>query len=87
MPTTSFHIAMEGVKSIESRLSDEEKLKLYSLYRQAYVGDCNSVREGIVGAKALAKWYAWNARKGQTKENASEEYVTYVNELKSKYDD
>ena len=85
MPSTAFHIAMESVREIEAQLSNEETLKLYSLYRQAYVGDCNSARDGIIGEKALAKWDAWNARKGQTKEEASEEYIAYVEELKGKY--
>ena len=85
MPSIEFHIAMESVRGLQSLLSEEESLSLYSLYRQAYVGDCNSARGGMVGETALSKWDAWNARRGQTKEEASEEYIAYVEQLKAKY--
>jgi diazepam-binding inhibitor (GABA receptor modulating acyl-CoA-binding protein) len=34
--------------------------------------------------KGKAKWEAWEANKGKSKENAQQEYVTLVQQLKAK---
>ena len=58
--------------------SDENKLKLYGLYKQANVGDCNTAKPGLLDFKGKAKWEAWNAVKGKDKEVAKAEYVELV---------
>ena len=46
--------------------SDENKLKLYGLYKQANVGDCNTAKPGLFAVK------------GKDKEVAKAEYVELV---------
>ena len=50
------------------QFSNDEKLKIYSLFKQATEGDVKSDRPGFFDLKGKAKWDAWNARKGQSKE-------------------
>ncbi|XP_029461177.1 acyl-CoA-binding protein isoform X1 [Rhinatrema bivittatum] len=59
-------------------------LELYSLYKQATVGDINTERPGMLDFKGKAKWDAWEKRKGTSKENAMAAYIKKVEELKVK---
>lgn len=81
----AFNTAAEEVKTLAGNPTDEEKLKVYSLYKQATVGDCNTTRPGMLDFTGKAKWDAWDARKGTSKEDAEAEYITTVEELKTKY--
>ena len=65
--------------------SNEDLLILYGLFKQATIGDCNTDRPGLLDPKGKAKWDAWNALKGMTKEQAMEEYIMKVEQLKEKY--
>lgn len=44
--------------------SDDNKLKLYGLYKQATVGDINIAQPWAIQIEARAKWGAWNEQKG-----------------------
>ena len=81
----AFKKAAEEVKTLSGDPSDEEKLKVYSLFKQATVGDCNTTRPGMLDFTGKAKWDAWNGRKGTSKDDAESEYITLVEELKGKY--
>ncbi|XP_078260552.1 acyl-CoA-binding protein isoform X3 [Rhinoraja longicauda] len=59
-------------------------LIIYSLYKQAVVGDVNTARPGILDLKGKAKWDAWNGQKGTSKEEAMKKYIEKVQELKGK---
>ena len=73
-----FEKAAEDVKKHVKSLADEGKLKLYGLYKQATIGDCNTEKPGLLDFKGKAKWDAWNAVKGKDKEIAKHEYVEYI---------
>ncbi len=73
------------VKTLKSSPTDEEKLKLYSLYKQGTVGDCNTERPGMFDFAGKAKWDAWNARKGTSQDQAKQDYVEFAKELMNKY--
>ncbi|XP_061081917.1 acyl-CoA-binding protein isoform X2 [Conger conger] len=60
-------------------------LDVYSLYKQATVGDINTARPGMLDFAGKAKWDAWEKRKGMSKEEAMKAYVEKVEELKVKY--
>jgi diazepam-binding inhibitor (GABA receptor modulating acyl-CoA-binding protein) len=60
------------------KLSDAELLVLYSHFKQATVGDCNTPQPGMFSFTEKAKWNAWNELKGMTKEKAQENYVNVV---------
>jgi acyl-CoA-binding protein len=58
--------------------TNEEKLKLYSLFKQATIGDVTGYQPWAVQVEARAKWYAWNSIKGMSKEDAMKEYIEQV---------
>lgn len=58
--------AQTGVDATDfARQSNEEKLALYSLYKQATVGDVNTTRPGMFDMQGKAKWDAWESKKGE----------------------
>jgi acyl-CoA-binding protein len=60
-------------------------LDLYALYKQATDGDVSGDRPGGFDFKAIAKFDAWAAKKGLTKEQAMIEYVALMNKLQNSY--
>ena len=68
-------------KEVTDTFSDEKKLEIYSLYKQATCGDCNIPQPGITEVVAKAKWDAWNASKGISQDEAKEKYIEIANEL------
>ncbi|KAK6483001.1 acyl-CoA-binding protein-like [Huso huso] len=85
MSQADFDKAAEEVKNLKSQPSDKEMLEIYSLFKQATVGDVNTARPGMLDFKGKAKWDAWDARKGMGKEDAMKAYIAKVEELKGKY--
>ncbi|GIM09822.1 hypothetical protein Vretimale_13558 [Volvox reticuliferus] len=77
--------AAEATSSLPDTLSNEEKLELYALFKQAKEGDCNTSQPGIFDPKGRAKWSAWNGKKGISKEDAMKQYIEYVSALKAKH--
>ncbi|XP_076236750.1 acyl-CoA binding protein 1 isoform X2 [Calliopsis andreniformis] len=76
-----FNKAAEEVKELSSQPSDADLLQLYSLFKQATVGDCNTSRPGMLDFKGKAKWDAWNEVKGMAQDIAKEKYIQKVEEL------
>ena len=54
---------------------------MYSLFKQATVGDCNTERPGMFDPKGKAKWDAWDGRKGMSKEDAEKAYAELIWEI------
>lgn len=48
------------------KLTDDELLQLYGLFKQASVGDNNTDKPGMLDFKGKAKWEAWNKNKGKS---------------------
>ncbi|DBB11803.1 TPA: hypothetical protein ACH3X3_005958 [Trebouxia sp. C0006] len=80
-----FEKAAEEAKSLPDKTSNDDKLILYGLYKQATVGDCNTSKPGMFDPKGKAKWEAWNKQKGKEQSTAQEEYIMKVAELQEKY--
>ena len=81
--------ALDVVKHVKE-LSNEKKLKLYGLFKQAKFGDNNTEKPGLLDFKGKAKWEAWNEVKGKDREVAKNEYVEFVltllpEEIKKEY--
>lgn len=85
MEITNLENAAALTKKFTSRPSNEELLKLYGLYKQATEGDNETERPGGFDFKAAAKYNAWLNFKGKSKHEATEEYISLVEELSSKY--
>lgn len=77
--------ANEAAHNLPDTLSNDEKLELYALFKQAKEGDCNTGQPGILDFKGRAKWTAWNGKKGVAKEEAMQQYIDYVAGLKAKH--
>lgn len=67
------------------KISNDEKLALYGLYKQATVGDNTTAAPWAVQLEAKAKWNAWTAEKGKTKDQAEAAYISLVKTLLTKY--
>lgn len=81
----NFNQSQEEVKSLTSRPSNEELLSLYAYYKQSVDGDITGKRPGMIKIKDRAKYDAWSAVKGTSKESAMKEYISIVKKLKSVY--
>ncbi|HLK31064.1 MAG TPA: acyl-CoA-binding protein [Puia sp.] len=79
-----FEQAAEESKNLSSRPSNESLLQLYSLYKQATIGDVNTEPpSNPFDFVAKAKYDAWVSLKGKAKETVMREYINLVNKLKS----
>lgn len=76
-----FESAVAKSKTLPERPSNDDLLKLYALYKQATEGDVSGDRPGGFDFKAIAKYDAWAAQKGKSKEEARDEYVNLVDKL------
>lgn len=83
---TNFDEAVDNMNNkVNKTLSNEELLELYSLYKQATVGDCNTSRPGMLDLKGKAKWDAWNGKKGMSQDEAKTKYVEYADQMMDKH--
>ncbi|CEH14405.1 acbp-domain-containing protein [Ceraceosorus bombacis] len=67
--------------------SYEEKLALYSLYKQATEGNVTSRRPGMLDMLGRAKWDAWAGRKGLSSMDAKQLYVESMLRTLRKFSD
>ena len=72
-----FKKATEDIKSLES-VSDDEKLELYGLYKQALYGNCNLKQPNKINYKEYLKYNAWNENKDLKQDKAMKMYITKV---------
>lgn len=79
---SKFKEATVQAKELPSQ-SNESLLRLYSLFKQAELGDVNSKRPGMLDIRGRAKWDAWAKLKGTSKEEAMKAYIELVAELKA----
>ncbi|MCO5584127.1 hypothetical protein L7F22_038050 [Adiantum nelumboides] len=79
-----FDKASKDALKLPGNMSDDDKRILYNLFKQGAVGDCNTSRPELLDLKAKAKWDAWSALKGKTKEEAMEDYITKVTQLQER---
>ena len=73
-----FDKAATDIKTHGKNLTNDQLLKIYSLYKQGTIGDCNTSRPWAIDMKGTAKWDAWNALKGKSQNDAKKEYVETV---------
>lgn len=80
-----FESAAEEVQNLSERPSNEDLLKLYALFKQGSVGDVSGKRPGMLDLKGRAKYDAWAELEGTSAEDAKQQYVDLVKELKKKF--
>lgn len=87
---SAFELAAQAIKDSGKepgiqKITNEEKLALYGLYKQATAGDCKDAEPWAVQLEKKAKWTAHTGNKGKSKEDAEGEYVELVKNLLNKY--
>lgn len=76
-----FEEASKSVNNLPKRPGNDILLKLYGLYKQGAEGDVVGDRPGGFDFKAIAKYNAWLALKGKSKEEAQQDYINLVTKL------
>ncbi|TAE15725.1 MAG: acyl-CoA-binding protein [Bacteroidetes bacterium] len=79
---TEFLQAVADSKTITTRPSNEQLLRMYALYKQATEGDVQGTRPGMFDFKGQAKYDAWAKEAGKTKDDAMQQYIALVASLK-----
>lgn len=77
----TFKKAVDGVRELDTRPSNEDLLKLYGFYKQSTEGDATGARPGGFDFKAIAKYDSWASLKGKSKEETMQAYIDLVNDL------
>lgn len=77
-----FEQAQADSKNLPERPDNMTLLKIYALFKQASTGDADGKRPGMTDMVGRAKWDAWNAIAGTSKEDAMQQYVDLIHELK-----
>lgn len=77
-----FKSAQDDVQKLSERPDNDTLLELYSFYKQATEGDVAGEKPGPFDFKARAKYEAWEARQGMSREVAMKAYVRLVEHLK-----
>ena len=76
-----FDECAENAKKSLTDTSDDDLLVLYSMYKQATLGDCTTTRPGFFDFVGKKKWDTWDGIKGKSKDDAMKEYIDKVDEL------
>jgi diazepam-binding inhibitor (GABA receptor modulator, acyl-CoA-binding protein) len=77
-----FDQALADSKNLPERPDNMTLLKIYALYKQASAGDVEGKRPGFTDMVGRAKFDAWDGLKGTSKEDAMQQYVDLIEELK-----
>jgi len=84
-----FDAAVEKVRTAPAngpmKPSNEMKLKMYGLYRQATDGDVSGKRPGMMDVVGRFKYDAWAAHKGMARDEAMRLYVDEVDSIEKKF--
>jgi diazepam-binding inhibitor (GABA receptor modulator, acyl-CoA-binding protein) len=78
----AFDKAVAESKSLPEKPDNMTLLKIYSLYKQATEGDVEGKRPGFTDLVGRAKYDAWAAVKGKGKDEAMQEYIDLIEDLK-----
>ncbi len=85
----AFEDAVEKVRTApgdgDFKPSNDYKLRMYALYRQATDGDVTGKRPGMLDPVGRFKYDAWAKLKGTGAEQAMRQYIEEVNKVEAKY--
>ena len=77
-----FAQAQAESKNLPERPDNMTLLKIYALYKQGANGDATGERPGMTDFVNRAKFDAWAALKGTSQEDAMQQYIDLIEELK-----
>lgn len=75
-----FKIAADHVVNLASTMDSTRLLQIYSFYKQANEGPCNTTRPKWYDMQAKQKWDAWNSLADMSPDTAKEKYIALVTE-------
>jgi acyl-CoA-binding protein len=78
----AFDKAVTESKQLPEKPDNMTLLKIYALYKQASEGDVEGKRPGFTDMVGRAKYDAWAAVKGKSRDEAMQEYVDLIESLK-----
>lgn len=78
-----FAQAQAESKNLPERPDNMTLLKIYALYKQGANGDVSGERPGFTDMVGRAKYDAWAALKGTSQEDAMQQYVDLIEDLKN----
>ena len=76
-----FEQALEDVKGLKERPSDDDMLALYALFKQATEGDVSGDKPGMFDFVGRAKHEAWSELTGTDADTAMQRYIDKVKAL------
>lgn len=77
-----FEAAVVDSKNLPEKPDNMTLLKIYALFKQASSGDVQGEQPAMTDFVARAKWDAWAALKGTSTENAQQQYIDLITDLK-----
>ena len=77
----TFKTAQQNLKKLSEEPSNEVKLRLYGLFKQSTVGQCNTSKPSSLKFVEKAKWDAWNGLGSMSSSDAMTQYIDSVNKL------
>jgi acyl-CoA-binding protein len=77
-----FDQAMADSKNLPERPDNMTLLKIYALFKQGSAGDVEGSRPGFTDMVGRAKYDAWAALKGTAQDEAMQQYIDLIEELK-----
>lgn len=79
---SQFDQAVADSKNLPERPDNMTLLKIYALFKQASTGDVEGSRPGFTDMVGRAKYDAWGALKGTSKDDAMQQYIDLIEGLK-----
>jgi diazepam-binding inhibitor (GABA receptor modulating acyl-CoA-binding protein) len=79
---TRFDQAVTDSKLLPAKPDNSTLLQIYALFKQGSVGDATGERPGFTDFVGRAKYDAWAAHKGKSKEVAQQAYIDVIESLK-----
>lgn len=81
-----FEATVKMIQSAEGdfKPSNDLKLEMYALFKQATEGDVNGKKPGLTDFVGRMKYSAWENVKGMSSEKAMQTYINKVNDIMSK---
>ena len=77
-----FEAAVAESKTLSERPDNPTLLKIYSLYKQATEGNNEEAKPGMTDIVARAKWDAWKKLEDTSADEAMQQYIDLIDELK-----
>ena len=77
-----FDEAVANSKTLSERPDSQTLLKVCSLFKQAAEGDSEDAKPGFSDIVARAKWDAWKKLEGTSADEAMQQYIDLIEELR-----